>query len=266
MNKNAIVTIMTGFDPSYRFALKSFEQYAKKTGSDLKVIESPQISIKGLSRFNFSKIAWAQKFLLKDFLEEYERVLYVDADIIIHPNSPNIFEFYPDNEKVYMFNEGMIENRAKEYNDIGKILTNIDVPLVSGKMCYFNAGVILFSRESNYLKLANFNEVEKICNNINFYEQTYFNYLIFKNKMNYGFLDSKFNRMIISGKAEDRFDSYFIHHAGGSYSSRSKFRFLTLIKDYCLLNSYQLNWFDYLYILGTAFGFYIRRYTKKLLS
>lgn len=266
MSKNVIVTIMTGFDPSYRFALNSFREYARKIGADLKVIKSPQVTLKGLSRFNFSKMAWAQKFLLRNYLGQYERVLYVDADIIIHPEAPNVFEYYSDLSKVFMFNEGALEDRSKEYVQIQNILGTFQVDELEEQQIYFNAGVILFSRESDFLKLSDMSEVEKVCNNINFYEQTYFNYLIFKNKLGYGFLEDKFNRMIISGSAIERLNSSFIHHAGGSYSSRSKFRFLTIISDYCYLTSYQLTIRDYAYIGINALLFYIRRYLKKIFA
>lgn len=266
MNKHVIVTIMTGFDPSYRFARKCLRQYAQKIGADLKIIDSPKNKIPGLNPFNFSKVAWAQKFLLNTYLKDYSRVLYMDADIIIHPDAPDIFETYSDREKVYMFNEGSIENRTKEYSDIGSLLGNIDVPKVDEKKVYFNAGVILFSKESDFLKFGDMKEVAKICNKINFYEQTYFNYLIFKNKMNYGFLDVNFNRMLISGPADNRFEASFIHHAGGSYSSRSKFRFLTMIKDYTRLYSYKLTLNDYVYMIAVGTMFYLRRYTKKFLT
>lgn len=266
MNKHVIVSIMTGFDPSYRFARKCLRQYARKIGADLKIIDSPKNKIPGLSPFNFSKVAWAQKFLLNTYLKNYDRVLYMDADIIIHPDAPDIFATYSDRSKVYMFNEGAIENRIKEYNDIGSHLGNIEVPEVDGQKVYFNAGVILFSKESDYLKFTDVKEVEKICNKINFYEQTYFNYLIFKNKLGYGMLDANFNRMIISGPAYKRFEASFIHHAGGSYSSRSKFRFLTMIKDYTQLYSYKLTVNDYIYMTAVSIMFYLRRYTKKLLA
>lgn len=266
MNKHVIVSIMTGFDPSYRFARKCLRQYARKIGADLKIIDSPKNKIPGLSPFNFSKVAWAQKFLLNTYLKNYDRVLYMDADIIIHPDAPDIFATYSDRSKVYMFNEGAIENRIKEYNDIGSHLGNIEVPEVDGQKVYFNAGVILFSKESDYLRFTDVKEVEKICNKINFYEQTYFNYLIFKNKLGYGMLDANFNRMIISGPAEKRFEASFIHHAGGSYSSRSKFRFLTMIKDYTQLYSYKLTLNDYIYMTAVSVMFYLRRYTKKLLA
>jgi len=255
-NKNAIVTIMTGVDPSYAYALKSFKHYGQKVGADVIVLHREAKSFKGLRCFDFSKKAWAQKFLLPKFLQDYERVLYLDADIVVHPHAPDLFATYSDPQKIYMFNEGRIEDRAQEWDLIHQLNG-------AREAFYYNAGVILFSRESRFLLEVEEKAVEFFLQRSKYYEQTYFNFYIAKHKLAHQSIDEKFNRMIISGAKEKRFEAFFIHHAGGAYSNRSKFRFLTLIEDYCLLYQHKLSWKEKGQIFFSALGFYLRRQLKK---
>jgi lipopolysaccharide biosynthesis glycosyltransferase len=83
------------------------------------------------------------KYRAIQYLDEYDQVLYVDTDVIIHPNADNIFEEFKDKGLV-----GYFDNIADRYihNDnysIGKI----------------NSGVILYN---NYNKNLNGGQ-SKMC-------------------------------------------------------------------------------------------------------
>ena len=94
MNKNIIFIINIIKDErsknqGYDYSLKSWKHYSKKIGADIFVLDEP------LFDFSYMKHQWDKMYILYILDEnevEYNQVLYVDADTIIHPNAPNIFE------------------------------------------------------------------------------------------------------------------------------------------------------------------------------
>jgi hypothetical protein len=96
VSKTAIVTLAIGQNYSERFELlcrKNWSAYAERHGFDIVVIKEPlDLSDRARRR----SPAW-QKCLvlgLKD-LATYERVVWVDSDIVINPNAPSIVENVP---------------------------------------------------------------------------------------------------------------------------------------------------------------------------
>ncbi|NDH10089.1 MAG: hypothetical protein EBY16_10910, partial [Gammaproteobacteria bacterium] len=103
MKKRLIVTIMLGNDPSFHFVKKSFKSYAKKVNADFLCITKASSILK--PKNNNNKLffdALFQKVSLGSLSDEYERVLYLDADILITPHAKNIFDVYKDDSQVYM--------------------------------------------------------------------------------------------------------------------------------------------------------------------
>lgn len=80
-----------------------------------------------------------ERFAIYDLLDTYERILYVDTDVIIKKNSPNIFDLVPQEQfGVYFESDnfdrgGLIDDIKKHYNY--HCLTR-----------YFNSGVMVASR------------------------------------------------------------------------------------------------------------------------
>ena len=173
--KKAIFTLAIGDNPMYRAAISSFKQYAKKVSADL--IISDQLHYKlhvNNKKFDASP-AWSEKLYMQEILKEYDRVLYLDADMLISPWADNIFEQCPELDAVYMFNEGAHIDRSQQADQINQVLGEVDWPLDDGKMIYFNSGMILVSKQSGLFDNASAEEMQKICNEVKFYDQTYIN-------------------------------------------------------------------------------------------
>ncbi|MBN2690155.1 MAG: glycosyltransferase family 8 protein [Gammaproteobacteria bacterium] len=231
--KKAIFTIMIGDDPTFEYTKKAMIAYAKKVSAELIVHTKNQYPIGKGNKLSPAKAAWLEKFHLKKLLEKYERVLYLDADIIITPHAPNIFETCPRLDAMYMLNEGYHDDRTKPIEQISSILSYDQTwPTKEGKAIYYNAGVMLFSRDANLFNYANLADLHTIYNDVYFYEQTYFNYLIAKHHLPMCDLALEYNRMEFFGINEDRLKAYFIHYAGMGYSGKAKYRYRTLIADY----------------------------------
>jgi len=186
--KRALVTLAIGEQATdmLRVARPGFELYAKKVGADFIVIDQEKIN--GM----FPNI---EKFQIKQLLEIYDRIMYVDVDILIHPDCEDLFEIVPKN-KVGVLPDcadakwGNL-NRYREITAIQHALG--DINWTSG---YFNSGVMIFSKMHAGL-FDNPELREKIDSG--FRDQTLLNYNFFKNNYELFILDKKYNGMEIVG-------------------------------------------------------------------
>ena len=73
----------------YQYSIDSWKHFCNKYGAELLLMEDPVVDI---SQMN---IIW-QRYFLFDILEaneiDYDQILMVDADTIVHPNCPNFFD------------------------------------------------------------------------------------------------------------------------------------------------------------------------------
>ncbi|WP_144211676.1 glycosyltransferase [Shewanella donghaensis] len=230
--KKAIFTLAIGDNPMYKAAVESFEAYGEKVGADVIVSDELHYKLKVNNKKYDASPAWSEKLYMAELLKKYDRILYIDADMIIAPWAENIFEEYSSLNTVYMFNEGCYKNRTEHAKKINSILGEVDWPIESNEMVYFNSGMILVSKEANLFKNASAEEMQKVCNEVKFYDQTYINYLIFRDKIDYVCIDKKFNRMPLLG-LDGYKDASFIHYAGRGYREKIPMRELKYIIDYC---------------------------------
>lgn len=231
MSKNVIFTIgINNFDKLP--TMGAIEDYSKKCDSDFFVLKNPMINYQ-----NF----YFEKFFFTYLLGKYDRVLYMDADVLITPNAENIFEKYPDQEKFYAYNETDDNETMDRDPFVEPLLADVPHwPLDNkNKRMYFNAGVFLVSKPQKEF-FENFRKIPNIPGILSFGDQTYLNYLVFKNKINFETIDYKFNRMHLGKKDPEykRYESNFIHYAGPDvYGNGNKME--TINNDY--INLYKKN-------------------------
>ena len=233
--KKAIYTIMIGDDPMYDYSFKAMQRYAKKVNADLISRTKTHYAddLNNGKRYRRNRPVCSEKLYVRELLKQYDRVLYLDADILITPHAADIFQQYPRLDTVYMFDEGS-QDRTKYVQGILSVLPCNNAWPTNGKdLIYYNAGLILCSKDSNIFALAKLDELRKSFTHLGgMYEQTYWNYLIVRHQLRSESVSSNYNRMAAFGDAEDRFNAYFIHHAGRSYTRKKKYRSGLLIKDY----------------------------------
>lgn len=199
--KYAIVTVCIG-DLYKRMGTIShplMKQYADRIGADFIVLDEKKLAQ--------TTPHW-EKFKILDILADYERVLYLDSDIIIRDDAPNIFDEVPK-DCLGMFDEApFTDGRSYPMNKGIEDYGYKEDLKWDGK--YYNSGVMVVSRVHRFL----FRKPEKEI--FNFYEQTYLNLIIAKEKIKIHNIDYKFNRMHCMDKytGEERYGSYFIHYAG----------------------------------------------------
>jgi lipopolysaccharide biosynthesis glycosyltransferase len=233
--KKAIVSLAIGNPEPYRVGLHSSFEYSKRIGADYYVITEPLINY----RFpHFEKLQ-----VLGLFDQGYDRVLYLDGDIIVTPDSKDIFEQYPDENKFYAYDENTnpdldCMDRDPDVEAIPKDFEWLKNGL--GKYRYFNSGVMLFSKRHR----SCFSGVENLPNvpvMWKYAEQTSLNYLISKNKIEWETIDYSFNRMDLGQEdpKKERFKANIIHYAGPCryVEQGQKTKYHQMVKDWDFLKN-----------------------------
>ncbi len=202
MKPFAVCTLTVGdfYDKLAVASHPTLEAYAEKCGADFVV-----------RRFLTTEIAAYSKLdLIRRLLNHYERVLFVDTDILIRHDAPNLFDLVLP-EYFAAFNEGdlfpeRMDAKALWTKESG---TELNKAWLADKI-YFNTGVMLVSRCHAEI----FADPEKPINN--FGEQTFLNHQIFVSGTKVYCLPYRFNRLTVTLRqtGEPLDDSYFVHFAG----------------------------------------------------
>lgn len=197
---NLVLTIAMGdaYERMAKLTHPNIKAYAKKIGAEFMCIDKSAIAK--------TSPHW-EKFQIHDLLEEYDRILYLDTDMIIRDDCPNLFDEVPEG-KLGMFNEASWTDRSKELMiDIARKYETT-IPKWDGK--YYNSGVMVISRVHKYLFRKPREE------HFSFYEQSYLNMQIARLEIPVHDLHYRYNRMTCMDKVtgEERFNSFIIHYAG----------------------------------------------------
>ncbi len=201
--KKAILTIVAGdkYKSIWERVEPFFVAYAEKCDAELIVLDKAE---------RVPTAHW-MKFSIYDLLhKEFDRIAFIDADILIRPDTPNLFDLVPK-DSIGIFNEGYYTPRSVCLHEVKKVY-NVDLPNWNGKD-YFNTGVMVVSREHRHVFKIN-GDIKQLRNS--FGEQTYLNMRIMQSGVRIHHLDFNFNRMCIMDRITGmtRLDSFLIHYAG----------------------------------------------------
>lgn len=201
-NKTAVITIHLGsaMNRMARMTIPTMKAYAEKINADFIVIDK----IPETYHFLEYSAYWA-KFILKDYLDEYSRIIYFDLDVIVSVHCPNLFDVVPQNQFGALVEDEYGNDMSQEiitaqadYGDIGWVKE------------YFNVGVMVISREHSSI----FTLPESFETNTLFKEQSRINYNFIKSGCELYKLNYKFNHMhILKIEHGDRHNSYIFHYA-----------------------------------------------------
>ncbi len=205
------------------------QDYARRCGADFVVIREP--------KFQHLGQLYYEKFQLFEILESYERVLYLDNDVLVSPDSPNLFELTP----IDHFAASSEETWSKVPDCKNAILTELGE--IRWMYPYFNAGVMLacrahrevFNPDHPALRRWATDEVRKKYA-YQGDDQTYFNYRV--NELQIPMRDHgyRFNHTRSIARTHTRFNSFLIHYAGPS-GHRYGDRLVQIEKDASALSS-----------------------------
>jgi lipopolysaccharide biosynthesis glycosyltransferase len=191
----------------FQDCVQSISRYAERTGSDF--IMRTTIFDHVLSDDQDYKNVIMEKFHIRELLNYYDRVLYLDADILVKENAPDIFEYYPDTSKIFLYNEIKFNNvDYDQYIEKTKAKCQIPWTRVGDHYDFYNAGVMLVSKSGQ--RAFEFIEDEYfIMEDLPMIvDEPYLHYTLFKHEIPISELDKRFNTMIYF---ED--DGWFLHFA-----------------------------------------------------
>lgn len=202
--KTAVVTMNIGdkFKEMAELTIPTMKAYADKINADFVIIDSVKIDE---VHIHF------EKFQIYDMFDIYDRILFLDMDLIVSPSCPNLFDIVPEEEfgafveSDYQGRDNQIIPLQEKCGDIG------------WKETYFNSGVFLVSKK--HKEMFNYNtELSRVKGTG---EQGQLNYTLQKLGIPLFKLDLKFNHMDVCRKNDERFNSYIIHYAGGGFNENN---------------------------------------------
>ena len=198
MKKNAIVTVTIGplHEQLAKLTHPTLKAYADRLDADFVIIDQAD----SLTPH------WA-KFQLYGLLTRYRRIIYLDTDLIVRDDTPDLFKLVPE-PYMGLFNEGPFvggrqQSMIEACKDYGVVLPNWNG-------AYYNTGVMVISRGHRQVFCPPPKE------GFNFYEQGYLNMVISRDTVWVHPLEYRYNRMCCmdSLTGEDRHASYIVHYAG----------------------------------------------------
>ena len=126
---------------SYDYSIKSWKHFCDKYNCELLVWEDLIFPIEDM------KITW-QRYYLFDILEgnnvEYDQILMVDADTIVHPECPNFFE-ETDHKYCGVINDGCYEWVTRSIRDFNRELFPDSIP--PHPSTYINGGFQIVNKD-----------------------------------------------------------------------------------------------------------------------
>ena len=104
----------------YKYSIKSWEKWCEKNDCELFVLTDLLLPKENMA------ICW-QRYYLFDILEaneiEYDQILMIDADTIVHPDCPNFFDM-TDRKMCGVHNEGSYDWIIRSIENYGKYFFN----------------------------------------------------------------------------------------------------------------------------------------------
>ena len=197
--ENLVLAISIGdyYNEVAKITLPSIKKYAEKIGADF-------LNVTEFNKFYITQ-KW-NKFLIAELLNQYKRIIYLDVDILIRDDCPNLFEVVPEN-KLGMFNEGRYSPRFEYLEQASEYYKE---PLKKWGGKFYNSGVMVISRVHK--------QIFRLPKGVDFVEtdQPYINLRILNDKVEMHDLHYDFNRMDILDKfcGISRLNSYIVHYAG----------------------------------------------------
>jgi hypothetical protein len=200
ISKHAIVTSVFGddYERISAVSLPTIEAFAKRCDAELLVIRRRM--------YPHLHIHW-EKFQVAQFLKLFERVCWMDADIIMNPKAPSIFEI-ADCDKFAAFEEGLVfVDRADQMAVDAK---HYGIPITPKPFSYFNAGVMVFGRP--HMGAFMFPSKTPLAGPMS--EQHYTNLQVMRLKLPFQNLTSRWNGLHSIHAPGHRGELWSVHYAG----------------------------------------------------
>jgi hypothetical protein len=189
--RKIIYTVAVGNGECFNHCVESQKQYAKKVDADM-------FCRREWTMWNEDLKTDCEKRYIVELLKNYDKVLYLDADVFIRDSAIDIFEAYKDNNDLIIYNE-VLYNNVNMDNHIQRAIIKNNIKwwnMTNSHYDWLNAGVMLCSKghekvfEYNSEKFFKFEDMPMI------YDMPYMHYNIYKYKIPVTYMDERFNTMV----------------------------------------------------------------------
>ena len=205
MKNKVILTGSLGNRPFKKYSYYSMYEYAKKVDADVHICSDITIP-DDLNNFKIGRNnnkAYLKKLLwVKEALERYDKVLWLDDTCYINPICPNLFEQVPAGYVAAVPNSIHLDISFFMQN-YSELMFRTGLDYFDIESC-FNSGVVVYTKEMKHL-FDNDNltdKFSKVAWMSHWPEQMVLCYLIVKLNIPRIILDSKYNRMNVDGNYE----------------------------------------------------------------
>jgi lipopolysaccharide biosynthesis glycosyltransferase len=212
--KTAVVTGAMGKALEYTdYTLPTIKQYSEKIGSDY-------IFIGDNDRKYPEHRPTYEKYQMQEMLKDYDRLVWIDCDIVVNPDSPNIFDEVPYEKMSALFESPTYsehDTKRQHTKNIKKMQDKLgDVGWKSG---IFNAGVMVISKPHSIIFEGGFEKYLPL-QNWKWNDQAIFNYKRVELNIPFVGLDWKWNAMPYYESPDKMSQAYFLHFAGKQTKKR----------------------------------------------
>ena len=211
--KTAVVTCTFGdkYISLSKLTHHTLKSYADRIGADFVVINEKKLS---------KKFVHYEKFQLRGLFAKYSRIIYMDSDMLVRDDCPDLFKEVPE-DKIGIFNEGaftscipLIQDAIQKYGPSLKLSGRIPY-----RGQYYNTGIMVLSRKHKDVFTMPEEEYDWYnagVNSVSHYEQPYINLKVIFGEYTVHDLSYKYNRMCMFDNltGENKLSSYIVHYAG----------------------------------------------------
>lgn len=214
----AVATLAIGADELAQVTVPRLRRYTRWLRAQFVLIDTPRI--------NGPTVHW-EKLQVGRLLEDFDRVLFLDLDILLRKTAPNFFMAYPETHRFVAHDESWIW-RIKKLDVEGNILHHLEMQGFEPERVdgYFNSGVMLASREHRHLF-----DVPKVFAPSPYFEQCYLNANRIHLKIPWEKMPHSFNAVGCGLRRNLRDCGRVLHFAGVKGEQRMKIMEATLRKD-----------------------------------
>jgi hypothetical protein len=217
----ALVTLAIGNRPEFRDCLAFQRAYAARWGMDYVAITEARVKVRpNLLRKRRVGMHF-EKFQLRPLLDQYARIVYLDADVLPTAHAPDILAAVEPGcwgcvEEAPGENEGKLAEEMRRFEKrLGALPESV------ARTPHFNAGVLVFDR--SHAAIWDWDRAHVLPGR--WPEQTLLNYRVRKHRCAVCFLDRRFNLTPLwqAQWADDdqRRNAFFVHYAGQAAKTRS---------------------------------------------
>lgn len=188
-----------------RYTIPIFKMYAHRWNADFKILDDLSYKENGMCKY--------RTLIFYDLFKIYDKIFYLDSDIVINKNCPDVFDIVPLDTIGFV-----LEDKGSRSQERRRRIAKIKQRFGGNESWtkdYLNGGIYVVSRMHQDI----FTKINDMLWGGKGFDCLHYMYQIKKFGYKYIDLGYKWNHMSMFSepwnRSPSRFDSYIIHYAGG---------------------------------------------------